>query len=133
MRFEICPRLKYYTQRAGEYRIPEFKVYTIGDGSLFCSALRIFLPEAVVREAAYEDANIRISVSKTFSGCDEYCSGRITERGVELHCRDNAGTRNAASILAQLVRKAGGDYTLPMGTFEDWPDAQYRAFMSSTS
>ena len=133
MPFDICPRLKHYSQGTGEYLLPEFKVYTIGDGALFLSALKIFLPEAVVRETAFGDANIRLSVSTTYSGYNEYCSGRITARGVELHCRDNAGARNAAAILAQLVRKTESGYTLPMGTFQDWPDAQYRAFMVESS
>ena len=133
MRFDICPRLKAYTQGAGECLLPELKVFVIGDGSLFVRSLRIFLPDAGIREVSYDEANIRVSVSPTYSGYNEYCFGRVTDRSVELHCRDNAGARNAAAILAQLARKTETGYSLPMGTFEDWPDAQYRAFMVESS
>ena len=54
--------------------------------------------------------------------------------GIEMHCRDNAGARNAAAILAQLARPhPDGGYTLPCGVVEDGPDAQYRAMMLESS
>lgn len=133
MRFATCPRVKQYTEGAGEYVFSALKVFTVGEGDLFARALKIFLPDLKIAETSYEEANVRLTVSTVFSAYNEYCGIRITPRGLEIRCRDNAGARNAAAILKQLVRRTEAGYSLPLGDIADWPDAQYRACMLESS
>lgn len=133
MVFDICPRVKQYEVKNGVFCADTLRVFSLGKGELFFSTCAILLPGAKVRRASYSDANIRISISADYSSQSEYCSLRIREDGIEVHCRDEAGARNAAAILAQILRKTEGGYTLPCGDIRDWPDAQYRAFMVESS
>ena len=133
MEFMTCPRVKYAKEAAGVFAAHDLRVYTVGDGALFVSMLETFLPEVKITCASYEEANIRLSVSRVYSSREEYCSLRIRPGAVEVHCRDALGARNAAAILVQLLRKENGGFRLPCGTVEDWPDAQYRAFMVESS
>lgn len=134
MQFATCPRLKKYTEATGEYSFDSIKLFMIGEGDMFTRALRIFLPEAKIELVPREQANIMLSVSSIYSAQNEYCFFRINENGIDIHCRDNAGARNAAAIIAQLInKKKEGGYSLPCGTLEDWPDSQYRAVMLESS
>ena len=131
--FAICPRVKQYTTKPGVFSGETLKVFMLGKGQLFFSTLQILLPEVAVERARYKDANVRISVSEDYSSQREYCSLRITENILEIHCRDDAGARNAAAILTQILRKKDSSAQIPCGVIEDWPDAQYRAFMVESS
>ena len=133
MVFDICPRVKQYTERAGMFACKKLKVFSLGDSRLFFSTMRILMPQLTVEQASYSEANLRISVTEDYSSKREYCSFRIREDRIEVHCRDAAGTRNAAAILAQIFRNDEGGYILPCGDLQDWPDAQYRAFMVESS
>lgn len=133
MDFQICPRVKYARRQAGSFRARQWKVFTVGDGEAFFRAMGIFCPELRLERVSYREANVRLSVSESYSSRNEYCSARILEEAMELHCRDSAGARNAAAILAQLLEEAQGEWSLPCGVVEDWPDAQYRAFMVESS
>ena len=133
MRFDICPRVKDYTQKNGSFNAETLKVFPLGKADLFFSALKILLPDAPIERVCYRDANIRISVSEDYSSYREYCSLRIRESVIEIHCRDHAGARNAAAILAQILCRGETGYETPCGDLQDWPDAQYRAFMVESS
>lgn len=133
MVFDICPRVKQYEVKSGAFSADALRVFSLGKGELFFSACAILLPDVPVERANYAEANIRISVSADYSSKNEFCYLRIREDVVEIHCRDEAGARNAAAILAQILRKNEGGYTLPCGDIRDWPDAQYRAFMVESS
>ena len=133
MVFDICPKVKTYSEKPGVFRCDTLKVFMLGKGGLFFSTLNILLPEAPVQRVSYADANVRVSVSEDYSSQSEYCSLRITENMLEIHCRDEAGARNAAAILAQILRHSEDGWKLPCGELQDWPDAQYRAFMVESS
>jgi len=133
MVFDICPRVKQYTEKNGAFCCEGLKVFSLGKGELFFSTLEILLPQASVQRASYADANIRLSFSTDYSSQAEYCSLRITEKLIEIHCRDEAGARNAAAILAQILYQTESGWRLPCGELQDWPDAQYRAFMVESS
>lgn len=133
MSCDVLSRLKNWSPRVGKLRLDAFRIFATGESGLFFSALRIFLPEAAVEATSPEQANIRLFVADVYATRNEYCALRITPRGVEIRCRDAMGARNAAAILAQLVRCADGGYVLPCAEVEDWPDAQYRAFMVESS
>ena len=133
MVFDICPRLKKVNLLQGEYSFEKFNVFIIGDGSLFYSSLKFFMPDADINLVSQDDANIVISVSKIYSPQSEYFYMRIVENRIEIHCSDNMGARNVAAVLAQSIRKNNNKYVLPMAIIEDWPDAQYRAMMLESS
>ena len=133
MVFDICPRVKGYEVKSGAFSADALRVFSLGKSELFFSTCAILLPDMPVERANYAEANIRISVSADYSSQNEFCSLRIRQELVEIHCRDEAGARNAAAILAQILRKTEGGYTLPCGDIRDWPDAQYRAFMVESS
>lgn len=133
MNINICPRLKKVEQIPGEYRFNGFNLFIIGDGNLFYRSLKIFLPYAAVKLAPLNEANTVISVSRIYSPQSEYFYIRITENGVEIHCSDNMGARNAAATLAQMIRNNNGELILPTAVIEDWPDAKYRAMMFESS
>ena len=129
MEYPVWPRVKEFSARGGDLRLDKLRVFAIGGAGLFFSVLEEFLP-GMTEKADYDGANIRISVSSSYSPYPEFCSLRIRETGVEIHCRDGAGARNAAAILVQLFHRGHG---LPLGDIRDWPDAQYRAFMVESS
>lgn len=133
MNINICPRLKKVEQIPGEYRFNGFNLFIIGDGNLFYRSLKNFLPYAAVKLAPLNEANTVISVSRIYSPQSEYFYIRITENGVEIHCSDNMGARNAAATLAQMIRNNNGEFILPTAVIEDWPDAKYRAMMFESS
>lgn len=133
MSFDICPRVKKYSATAGEFYFETWRVFAVSQSELFFSSMAIFRPEAAIEKCGYKEANVRISVSADFSPFPEYCTIRIRERVIEIHCADRLGARNAAAILAQMMRKRDGGYVLPCGDIEDWPDAQYRGVMEESS
>ena len=119
MVFDICPRVKQYEVKNGVFAADELRVFSLGKGELFFSSWAVLMPEAKLQRAGYADANIRISVSADYSSQNEFCYLRIREDMVEIHCRDEAGARNAAAILAQILRKTESGYTLPCGDIRD--------------
>ena len=129
----ICPRVKKATATGGRWQFDALRVSYVGDGELFESTLKELFPALVVQTVARNEANTTVSVAKVFSAFEEYCCLRITENGLEIQCRDNAAARNAAAVLAQLIRCESTGFSLPCGTVEDWPDASYRAFMLESS
>ena len=133
MVLDICPRIKHYEVRPGMFCADTLRVFSLGKGELFFSTCAILLPNVTIEHTGYADANVRISISADYSSESEYCAFRIREDGMEIHCRDEAGARNAAAILAQILRKTEAGYTLPCSDIRDWPDAQYRAFMVESS
>lgn len=133
MDFSMCPRAKRTVRFEGVFRFDELKVFTVGDGARFFRALRVLCPDLSVREASRDEANVVLSVATVFSSKNEYCYFRIQQNGMEIHARDEMGARNAAAILAQIIRAKGAGFALPCGTVEDWPDAQYRGFMLESS
>lgn len=132
MDYPIWPRVKEYRQLPGELKLAGLDVYTVGSAPQFLNILKEFLP-GIAKKATYEKANVRLTVSKTFSPNAGFCALRIRESGVEIHCRDEEGARNAGAILAQLARKYEDGVTVPLGDIRDWPDAQYRAYMVESS
>lgn len=133
MDFSMCPRAKRTKRFEGEFQFSELKVFSVGDTARFFRAIKLLCPELPVRECAREDANVVFSVATVFSQKNEYCYLRILGERAEIHARDEMGARNAAAILAQLIRRNGSDFSLPCGTVEDWPDAQYRGYMLESS
>ena len=114
MRFRTCPAVKKYKDFGGELTLHGIRLFSVGQADLFSSTLRILLPAAeITNVSSPEEANVRISVSHAFSPQSEYCLMRITDTGVEIHCRDNAGARNAAAVAAQLASPVPGGFTLP--------------------
>lgn len=133
MVFDICPRVKQYKQLQGVFSFDALRVFSLGKGELFFSTCEFLLPDIKMERGSYGNANVRISVSADYASQSEYCSFRIREDGIEIHCRDEAGARNAAAILTQILRKTESGYAAPCGDLQDWPDAQYRAFMVESS
>ena len=133
MDLSMCPRAKRTVRFEGEFRFSELKVFTVGDAARFFRAIRVLCPDLPVAAAPRDEANIVLSVATVFSQKNEYCYLRILTDRMEIHARDEMGARNAAAILAQLIRRDGDIFTLPCGTVEDYPDAQYRGFMLESS
>ena len=133
MNINICSRPKKVNQTPGEYRFNGLNLFIIGDGNLFYRSLKNFLPNTAVKLAPLNEANTVISVSRIYSPQSEYFYIRITENGVEIHCSDNMGARNAAATLAQIIHNNNDEFILPTAVIEDWPDAKYRAMMFESS
>lgn len=132
MEYSVWPRVKEFAGQEGGLFLEGFRVFGVGGGALFFSTMEEFFP-GKVEKADYDGANVRLSLAGTYSPYPEFCSLRIREWGIEIHCRDEAGARNAAAILAQLADKTEAGFALPLGDIRDWPDAQYRAFMVESS
>ena len=132
-KYDVLPRIKKYSHRDGNFDFDSLRVSVSGDGDIFLYSAAILLPDMIIERSSYRDANVRVSVSPDFSPYNEYCSLRITESFIEIHCKDSLGARNAVSVIAQLMRKQGRVYTIPCAQIEDWPDAQYRACMVESS
>ncbi len=132
-KYDVLPRIKKYFEKEGSFNFESLRVSVSGDGEIFFSSAAILLPDMIIERTNYRDANIRVSVSPDFSPYNEYCSLRVTESFIEIHCRDNMGARNAVSVIAQLMRKTENGYSVPCAQIEDWPDAQYRACMVESS
>lgn len=133
MRFTILPRAKRVVEKEGEFRFDALRIFTVGEGALFVRTLKALCPALPIEASSREDANLVLSVATVFSQKNEYCYLRILDERMEIHCRDEQGARNAACVLAQIIRKDEAGYALPCGTVEDYPDAQYRAFMLESS
>ena len=133
MTASLCPRAKKSSLSDRSFRFPALRVYTVGDGSRFSRAMKAFFPTLTVEASDLDTANTVVSVASVFSSANEYCMIRISDSRIEIRARDADGARNAAAILAQLIRKEDGTWTLPYGTVEDWPDAPYRAMMLESS
>ena len=133
MRFSMCPRAKRVVEGEGEFCFDSLKVFTVGEGARFARALRVLVPNLKVEAAEREVANVVLSVATVFSQNNEYCYIRILKNRMEIHARDEMGARNAASILAQIIRPNGSGFSFPCGTVEDYPDAQYRGYMLESS
>ena len=133
MSLSIIPRVKRATEAQGEFRFDELRVFTVGEGAAFARTLKALNPAVQVQSASREEANVVLTVATVFSQKNEYCYIRILPERMEIHCRDQKGARNAACVLAQLMGRNGESFSLPCGTVEDWPDAQYRGFMLESS
>ncbi len=133
MSFSILPRPKRVKETEGEFLFDTLRVFTVGEGETFARTLKALLPDVRVESATREEANVVLSVATVFSSQNEYCYVRILEDRMELHARDKEGARNAACILAQIMCRNGMSFSLPCGTIEDYPDAQYRGFMLESS
>ena len=130
---QICPRVKKAKTIGGRWQFEELRLFGIGDAALFESTLSLLVPELAVRVVPRDEANVTVSVAKVFADKEEYCCLRISGRGMEIQCRDALGARNAAAVLAQLIRREATGFSLPCGQVEDWPDTTYRAFMLEAS
>ena len=134
MPFLTCPRVKRAKESGGVYRFRELAVFMVGhDDGRLVRTLRVLLPTLPVKHVSRDNANTVLSVASVYAAKNEYCYMRITENGLEIRARDAMGVRNAAAILAQIVRREGEDFLLPCGSVEDWPDASYRAMMLESS
>ncbi|MBQ9086024.1 MAG: family 20 glycosylhydrolase [Clostridia bacterium] len=133
MSFSTCPRVKRTRAKEGIFRFSELRIFTVGDGKRLFRALRVFHPDLVLRESPREEANVILSVASVFSSKEEFCSVRIGENCIQIRCRDQNGARNAAAILAQILRFDDEGYFIPCGDLEDWPDASYRGMMLESS
>lgn len=131
--YKVLPRIKKYSEGEGVFSFDSLKVAISGDGELFLSSSAILMPDVKTERSSYREANIRVSVSPDFSPFNEYCSLRVTESFIEIHCRDKTGARNAVSVIAQLAKKTESGYVIDCAQIEDWPDAQYRACMVESS
>ena len=129
----MCPRAKRTVRAEGEFRFSELRVFVLGEASRFFRAIKVLCPALTVRKTSREEANVVLSVASVFSQKNEYCYLRILNDRMEIQVRDEMGARNAASILAQLIRPVGAEFALPCGTVEDYPDAQYRGYMLESS
>lgn len=132
MDYPVWPRVKEFSPFGGRLTLEGLRVFSVGENHLFFTVLEEFFPE-MTEKVPYDAANVRISQSASYSPYPEFCSLRIREHGVEIHCRDGAGARNAAAVLAQLLKKTPAGYSLPLGDIRDWPDGQYRAYMVESS
>lgn len=133
MSFFICPRLKRARAIDGRFAFSALRVFSVGQGDRFFRALHGLCPALSVTAASPEEANVVLSVANVFSSKNEYCAFRIYPDRMEIRCRDSEGARNAAAILAQLLRREADGWSLPCGQAEDWPDAPYRAMMLESS
>lgn len=133
MRFSVCPRPKRARDTGGDFRFDALRVFTVGEGDRFARALRALYPDLTVESVDRDSANVVLSVASVFSSENEYCAIRIYPDRMEIRCRDNGGARNAAALLAQVLRRDGDGWSLPTGTVEDWPDASYRSMMLESS
>lgn len=129
----LCPRVKRSQETDERRQFNSLRLFTVGDGPLFETTLAVLAPDLAIEHSTREEANLVISVANVFSSKDGYCYLRVTENGMEIHCRDNEGARNAAAIFAQLLRREQTGFSLPCGWVEDWPDASYRGFMLESS
>ena len=111
-KYDVLPRIKKYSHRDGNFDFDSLRVSVSGDGDIFLYSAAILLPDMIIERSSYRDANVRVSVSPDFSPYNEYCSLRITESFIEIHCKDSLGARNAVSVIAQLMRKQGSVYNL---------------------
>ena len=133
MDFSMCPRAKRTVPSDGEFRFERLKLFSVGGGERFVRFLNTTMPELPIEKATREDANLILSVASVYSSKNEFCYLRILGNRMEINCRDEAGARNAAAIIAQIVHRDGEGFVLPCGSIEDYPDAQYRGFMLETS
>ena len=133
MPFTTCPRVKRARATGGSLKFKTLNLFTVGREDRFARALAVLLPDLPVRAVPREQANTVLSVASVFAAKEEYCYIRITPNGMEIRARDEMGARNAAAILAQIIRREGDAFVLPLGTVEDWPDAPYRAMMLESS
>ena len=133
MSFSVLPRVKRECPVNGEFHFDALRIFTVGEGDSFARALKVLMPALPVEAVSREEANTVLSVATVFSCQNEYCYLRILPDKMEIHCRDKEGARNAACILAQIIRPDGTGFSLPCGTIEDYPDAQYRGFMLESS
>lgn len=129
MDYSILPRAKRSAVTDGHFCFDTLRIFTVGNGKAFARTLQALLPAVKTEPALREDANVILSVATVFSSKTEYCAIRILPDRLEIRCRDEAGARNAATILAQLIEND----RIPCGSIEDWPDAPYRAMMLESS
>ena len=129
MAFDMIPRAKKVREAEGSFTFDCLKIFFIGGGEAFTRTLRALRPDIVTEQADREEANVIFSVSSVYSSQNEYCAIRILPDRMEIRCRDEAGARNAACILAQI---AEGN-TLSCGELIDWPDAACRSMMLESS
>ncbi|MBQ8895066.1 MAG: family 20 glycosylhydrolase [Clostridia bacterium] len=129
MNFTMIPRAKRANKAKGYFAFESLQFFSVGGGEAFGRTLKALLPEVKIEAAERENANVILSVASVFSSQPEYCAIRIWPDRLELRCRDEAGARNAACILAQIIE----DNRIPCGDIADWPDAPYRAMMLESS
>ena len=133
MSLSVLPRVKRECPAQGEFHFDALRVFTVGEGEMLSRTLHALVPTLPIEQVAHEAANTVLSVATVFSCRGEYCYIRVLPDRMEIHCRDKEGARNAACILAQIIRQDGAGFALPCGTIEDYPDAQYRGFMLESS
>ena len=133
MNFKMIPAAKRTELFGGTFDFDSLKIFTVGDGDSFTTALNTLLPDVKTGKVDRDNANVILSVAYAFSGKAEYCSIRILADHIEIHCRDKEGARNAACILAQVFINNRTRNSLPCGRIEDWPDASYRGMMIESS
>ena len=104
MEYPVWPRVKEFSPLGGRLTLEGLRVFSVGENHLFFTVLEAFFPE-MTEKVPYDAATVRISQSASYSPYPEFCSLRIREQGVEIHCRDAAGARNAAAILANHIWK----------------------------
>lgn len=131
MEYSVLPRVKKSVAAEGCFSFESLRIFTVGPGAAFARTLHALLPEIKTENTDRETANTVLSVAPVFSAQSEYCAIRIRPERMEIRCRDEAGARNAALILAQLLLK--NKNALPCGDWADWPDASYRAMMLESS
>ncbi len=129
MSYSILPRPKRSATATGLFTFDTLRIFAIGGGEAFARTLRALIPSIRIETTDRAEANVILSVAAMFSPKPEYCALRITTDRMEIRCRDEAGARNAACLLAQIIEKN----RIPCGTIEDWPDASYRSMMLESS
>lgn len=129
MYYNTIPQVKKQTPFEGCFQFDALRIFTVGKGDAFARTLGALMPEISVQSAEREEANVILTVAEIFSGRPEYCAIRILPERMEIRCRDEAGARNAACLLAQLIR----NQSVPCGELADWPDATCRAMMLESS
>ena len=133
MKYSIVPRVKRAVEATGDFCFDALRVQMIGDGGQFIRTLKALMPDLPVEEVQDNTKNLTLSVATVFSAESEYCYLRILPDRMEIQCRDKEGARNAACILAQIIKRNGTAFSIPCGSVEDWPDAQYRGYMLESS
>ncbi len=128
----IIPRIKKEKALGFSHTLPEIlSVYTCDSpGEKAYDVLRIFLPTVIfVKAARRADAHIVFECRPAVTKNSEKYEIHAGNLPITVHYRAFPGARNAASTLAQLLRRTDGGYTLEAADIEDEPDCEIRSIL----
>ena len=128
----IIPRVQQEETFEGELIIPKvikvFAADSIGDKAT--NLFELFIPTvSFVKTDSRSSAHLIFECRFGLSQKDEYYNITACELPIIVNYQDFLGARNAIASIAQLLKKADGDYRFPCCIIEDWPDAKMRSML----